>query len=84
MTEENRSINLARLESKEHFITAATWNGIYGTSYEIGVREKHGTGRFDLIQGNWTEAGVLKAAQTVVLMLDADFSLGQIIEVLNP
>ncbi len=79
-----KSENLMRTEARGYFITAASWSGIYGTSYEIGLREKEGGQKFELLQANWKQKGVLVAARAVALLLDAGFSVNEIKEALTP
>lgn len=70
-----KSENLARIEAKEYWITAAAWRGEYGTCYEIGVRWKV-TDRFELLQSReWCERTVKDAAKIVQLALDSGFTV---------
>ena len=77
MSEEVGSRNVWRGESKEYWITAGGWNGGYGESFEIGIRRKS-DGQFTLVQGEWNEQTVVKAAGAVILMLDNGYRPSEI------
>lgn len=78
------SFNLGRYETKDFWVTAAGWNGCYGTSYEIGVRRKSAAEEFELIQAGWNERTVQKAAVAVTVLLDAGWDVEAIREVICP
>jgi hypothetical protein len=68
------SRNLGCYECRKYWVTAAEWNGIYGSSYEIGIREKEGKEHFFLIQHGWNERTVKTALKAVGILLDAGFT----------
>lgn len=68
-----KSRNVARYKTKDgkYAITAAAWDGSgLGESYEIGIRDLEARG-FQLIQADWNEDQVSKAALAVTKLLDA-------------
>lgn len=72
--------NVARLEARDYFITAAMWDGGYGESFEIGIRRKS-DGEFWLVQAEWNERSVVKAAGAVVMMLNDGYTPSEMHEV---
>ena len=77
------SKNVARVESKDYWITAAEWNNTYGSSYEIGIRHKV-TDAFELLQSGWNDRTVRIAALAVATLLDSDLTIQDVRDVLTP
>lgn len=78
------SRNIGRAETTHFWITAAEWNGIYGSSYEIGIRNKE-TNDFTLLQGNWNEHTVMKTMHAVAATLEmAGLAPSELHEVFSP
>lgn len=75
-----RSVNVGRSESKEYWITAASWDTGYGPSFEIGIRRKDDRD-FTLIQAGWDEETVKMAMNAVAILLDHGISPSAIREV---
>lgn len=65
------SRNIWNGESKDYWITAVEWNSFYGSSYEIGIRDKNGKESFTLIQGPWTESQISAVGMACAILLDS-------------
>jgi hypothetical protein len=81
------SRRIAFHETANHFITVAEWNSeVTGTSYEVGVREKHveGRGAFDLVASYVrSEAEILETGKRVEQLSNEGRSIQEIREALG-
>ena len=78
------SRQVAIKSAEAYWVTAGEWNGIYGTSYEIGIRQKSNREQFWLIQGRWNERTIVKAAEAVMILLNGGLTPTEIAdEILN-
>jgi hypothetical protein len=64
------SLTIAEYTSGDYYVTAASWQNIYGTSYEIGIRTKS-DGKFIILQSDWNHQTVQEVANAIAHIQDA-------------
>lgn len=69
-----KSANLGHWSANEFHVTAASWRGEYGESFEVGIRHKT-TDKFTLIQSRgWNRRTVITAGLAIATLLDSGLS----------